>query len=134
MGASWRDYVNCGDMDPEVFFTANVSSADRQEALQACNSCLVRAQCLQVALDHGEEFGIWGGLNPAQRMRLSEFNRTERRASNRAPKEHGSHGAIKRHHRDGTDLCPKCIQFERETNAARYAARKAARTEQEIAS
>ena len=36
-------------------------------AKQICNSCPVRARCLDWALSHGVAFGIWGGRTEAER-------------------------------------------------------------------
>ena len=35
-----------------------------------CVGCEVRAECLQYALDHGERFGVWGGLSERERREL----------------------------------------------------------------
>ena len=39
-------------------------------ARSVCTSCPVRARCLSAALLYGEEYGIWGGLDPEQRAAL----------------------------------------------------------------
>lgn len=36
-----------------------------------CARCTVRAACLAYALEHDEQEGIWGGLPPRARRRLS---------------------------------------------------------------
>lgn len=38
-----------------------------RKAKRACASCPVRATCLEFALEHHQDFGIWGGLTPAER-------------------------------------------------------------------
>jgi WhiB family redox-sensing transcriptional regulator len=35
-----------------------------------CQSCEVRAQCLEYALERDERFGIWGGLSERERRKL----------------------------------------------------------------
>lgn len=40
-------------------------------ARRLCASCPVRQLCLASALLHGEEFGIWGGLGPRERLPLA---------------------------------------------------------------
>lgn len=35
-----------------------------------CGRCPVREACLAYALDAGEAFGIWGGLDPDERLAL----------------------------------------------------------------
>jgi len=39
-----------------------------------CDTCPVKAPCLQWALDHNEQFGIWGG---ASRVDRQEMKRAE---------------------------------------------------------
>jgi WhiB family redox-sensing transcriptional regulator len=41
------------------------SRAKRQRAI--CAGCLVRAECLQFAMDDEELVGVWGGTTPTQR-------------------------------------------------------------------
>ncbi|MGH3442005.1 MAG: WhiB family transcriptional regulator [Nitriliruptorales bacterium] len=40
------------------------------EAKATCASCVVRDECLEEALVNREEYGIWGGLTPGERLRL----------------------------------------------------------------
>lgn len=44
---------------------------DAEPARKVCQACLVRAECLEYALAVGEDFGIWGGLDEAERRRLA---------------------------------------------------------------
>lgn len=41
-----------------------------REAKKICESCEVRSECLQYALENDERFGIWGGLSERERRRL----------------------------------------------------------------
>ena len=41
---------------------------DMRKARDLCGICPVQADCLEAGMD--EEYGIWGGLSPKQRMRL----------------------------------------------------------------
>ena len=36
-----------------------------------CGTCPVEQECLQDALSRNEPFGIWGGLEPHERARLT---------------------------------------------------------------
>lgn len=45
---------------------------DARPAKAVCDGCLVRAECLQTALDFGGEDGIWGGLSGRQRRQLRQ--------------------------------------------------------------
>lgn len=48
--------------------------AREQAAKQICSECSVRQECLAYALGVPEPFGIWGGLNEAERLGLSASN------------------------------------------------------------
>ncbi|TMR13807.1 WhiB family transcriptional regulator [Nonomuraea turkmeniaca] len=53
------------DDDVDVFLLAG---EDLAKAI--CAGCPVRGDCLRWALEHGERWGIWGGLNPRERRHL----------------------------------------------------------------
>ena len=63
-------------LDPDEWFPVSAEPATaRHEAAAAiavCATCLVRAQCLELSLRHGDigQHGIWGSLVPADRARL----------------------------------------------------------------
>jgi len=65
---SWQDRALCAQTDPEAFFPEKGGST--REAKKVCQSCEVRAQCLEYALTHDERFDIWGGLSERERRRL----------------------------------------------------------------
>ena len=65
---SWQDEALCAQTDPEAFFPEKGGST--REAKRVCQTCPVRAQCLEYALEHDERFGIWGGLSERERRRL----------------------------------------------------------------
>jgi WhiB family redox-sensing transcriptional regulator len=37
-----------------------------------CQTCEVRTECLEYALDNAELFGIWGGMSERQRRKLRQ--------------------------------------------------------------
>ena len=45
-------------------------AAAARTARQVCEVCPVRTRCLAAALLYGEEYGIWGGLDPDERLVL----------------------------------------------------------------
>ncbi len=53
-----------------AFFPERGHSTRPARAL--CRRCLVRAECLGYALDHGLDEGIWGGSSPAERALLAK--------------------------------------------------------------
>ncbi|MFT4147594.1 MAG: WhiB family transcriptional regulator [Micrococcaceae bacterium] len=65
---SWQDDALCAQTDPEAFFPEKGGST--RDAKKVCNSCTVKAQCLEYALANDERFGIWGGLSERERRRL----------------------------------------------------------------
>ena len=65
---SWQDRALCPETDPEAFFPGKGEPAG--PAKRVCQSCEVRAECLEYARRHGIRFGIWGGLTYEQRRRL----------------------------------------------------------------
>ena len=71
----WRDQALCAEVDPEIFFVEKGGSI--APAKRVCRSCDVRAECLEYALENGEEFGIWGGLSPQER-RCVRLGRAQR--------------------------------------------------------
>ena len=66
----WQDRALCAQTDPEAFFPEKGGST--REAKRVCQSCDVRAECLEYALAHDERFGIWGGLSERERRRFKK--------------------------------------------------------------
>lgn len=48
-----------GEMD--LFFSAD--PAERKEAMRICRSCPTQEACLRGAIQRGEQFGVWGGVD-----------------------------------------------------------------------
>ena len=66
---AWHDLARCAETDPEMFFPEKGESV--RPAKRVCAGCEVQAECLQDALDHGERFGVWGGLSERERRVLA---------------------------------------------------------------
>jgi len=66
----WQSEALCAQTDPEAFFPEKGGST--RDAKRICESCDVRAQCLEYALANDERFGIWGGLSERERRRLKK--------------------------------------------------------------
>lgn len=82
---SWQDRAACRDMDVRLFFGPDGEQRPRREIREArakavCESCPVRAQCLDYALSNSIRHGVWGGLNEEERMR-ERRRRARRRAA-----------------------------------------------------
>ena len=67
---AWQQHALCAQTDPEAFFPEKGGST--REAKRVCQSCDVRAECLEYALAHDERFGIWGGLSERERRRFKK--------------------------------------------------------------
>ena len=65
----WKERGTCRQTDPELWF-ADTSRRVKARAASICGSCPVRRQCLAWALVFDEEFGVWGGLDTAERLPL----------------------------------------------------------------
>lgn len=62
--------AKCRGIDPDLFFPQSGGGPQQKAAQAVCKECPVKMECLEYALDHGEEFGIWGGLTSKARKRL----------------------------------------------------------------
>lgn len=60
---SWRTLANCRGDDKPNFFDSHYW----QRAVQVCNQCEVKEQCLAFALKNDIRDGIWGGMTSRQR-------------------------------------------------------------------
>ncbi|MFV0307429.1 MAG: WhiB family transcriptional regulator [Desertimonas sp.] len=80
----WRDHALCRDTDPELFFpvgTTGLALTAIDQAKQVCGECLVRAECLDFALDTNQDSGVWGGLSEEERRVIRRQRAAARRAS-----------------------------------------------------
>jgi WhiB family redox-sensing transcriptional regulator len=64
----WAADALCAGADPALFFPPGDHPA--LEARDICTICPVRDQCLAYAVVADEPFGIWGGLDRAERHTL----------------------------------------------------------------
>lgn len=65
----------------EVFFPVSEHDSARVSAAKAiCGRCPVQAACLQYALSHGEDHGVWGGLTEGERREVAVLDRGQRQA------------------------------------------------------
>ncbi len=77
----WRDRAACLTEDPELFVpVGNTGPAIMQiaEAKKVCERCDVRAECLQWALEAGQDHGVWGGLSEDERRAMKRRNARSR--------------------------------------------------------
>jgi WhiB family redox-sensing transcriptional regulator len=84
---AWMDRASCHDTPQDVFFP-NVGRGRGSRAIQAalsrakaiCAFCPVKTDCLNYALEHRIEDGIWGGASEEERraMRHAEAERVRK--------------------------------------------------------
>ena len=61
---SWREQAECRNHDLDFFGDFKV------RAKRICASCTVVEPCLNFAVSNDIQFGVYGGLTPAERNRL----------------------------------------------------------------
>ena len=69
----WRFDAACRGEDSSLFFAPNYferrdeKDARERKAKAICERCVVRADCLEYALNIRETHGVWGGYNEQER-------------------------------------------------------------------
>lgn len=66
----WRHHSVCRDEDPELFFPVGTSGPallQIEQAKKVCGRCPVSSECLNWALETGEDTGVWGGMSEEER-------------------------------------------------------------------
>ncbi|SNR62460.1 WhiB family transcriptional regulator, redox-sensing transcriptional regulator [Haloechinothrix alba] len=76
----WQRFGACRDMASEVFFSpeherGGVRKQRTEHAKAVCRSCPVLVDCRSYALRAGERYGVWGGLDEAERKKLIDRRR-----------------------------------------------------------
>jgi WhiB family redox-sensing transcriptional regulator len=71
MGAlDWELRAACRGMGTDQFFP-EFNFLVEDSVLAACAHCEVKGECLTYAIDHHEEYGVWGGLTEEQRKQIT---------------------------------------------------------------
>ena len=65
---------NCRSVDPGVFFPSDGVGVD--VARRICQGCPVREPCLEYALEHRIDHGVWGGASERERRRIARQRRS----------------------------------------------------------
>lgn len=92
----WWNAAACRNAEPDLFFPISATPASRavvQRAKRVCASCPVAAQCLNYALHHRQEQGIWGGLTDEERRLLRRRQATLERRT-RSPMNHWTAASV----------------------------------------
>ncbi|MEI8187847.1 MAG: WhiB family transcriptional regulator [Candidatus Saccharibacteria bacterium] len=56
----------CLGTEPNIFFPRKGEPDDL--AKECCESCPIKNECLDYAIENNEKFGVWGGMNLNERM------------------------------------------------------------------
>ncbi|MEV1048692.1 WhiB family transcriptional regulator [Streptomyces sp. NPDC049916] len=84
VNTNWGTHAACRDEDPDLFFpvgTTGPAIVQAEEAKAVCHRCPVMNECLDWALDSGQDHGVWGGTDENERRRI------QRRAARRRLKQ-----------------------------------------------
>ena len=73
MDTEWMARGNCADEDPARFFPSD--GVGVEVARRICATCPVTEPCLEYALDHRIEHGVWGGHSERSRRRILKTRR-----------------------------------------------------------
>lgn len=76
---AWQAEGACRGLDPDLFFPQRGQSLTTARAV--CAACPVKEECLDFAVEHHEEFGVWGGSSERERRQLRRQRRAERPAA-----------------------------------------------------
>lgn len=76
----WRQRAACRPgqgFETEMFFPVGTKGPAAKQIAKAktvCAGCVARAECLEWALNTGQDCGIWGGMSEDERRRLKRRN------------------------------------------------------------
>jgi WhiB family redox-sensing transcriptional regulator len=73
MDTHWMADGKCRDFSSEVFFPSD--GAGVEVARRICADCPVREPCLEYALYHRIDHGVWGGTSERERQRIARRRR-----------------------------------------------------------
>ena len=68
----WTTQAGCRNADPDALF---VQGAAQNRAKALCFGCPVRAECLNGAVDEGDDWSIRGGTTAKERRNLTHTRR-----------------------------------------------------------
>lgn len=67
----WSQQGDCRHYDPEWWFPPKGDNRQTLDvAIGICRECPVQDACLAYALEHNEQYGVWGGLTTNERRAL----------------------------------------------------------------
>jgi WhiB family redox-sensing transcriptional regulator len=69
----WMDHARCRTLSPSEFFPSD--GVGVEVAKRVCAECTVKAACLDYALTHRIDHGVWGGCSERERRRILRSRR-----------------------------------------------------------
>ncbi|WP_438353699.1 WhiB family transcriptional regulator [Microbacterium sp. CJ88] len=72
---AWYVDASCAETDPELWFPEQ--SIGAATARSICRGCAVIEECLDFALRHDIDHGVWGGLTARERRKLHRTRETK---------------------------------------------------------
>lgn len=76
MDTEWMAQGKCRDVPPATFFPSD--GVGVEVARRICATCPMQAPCLEYALRHRIDHGVWGGASERERRRIARRRRLER--------------------------------------------------------
>jgi WhiB family redox-sensing transcriptional regulator len=73
METAWMAEGNCRDEHPSLFFPSD--GVGVEIARRVCATCPVKERCLEYALYHRIDHGVWGGCSERERRRILKRRR-----------------------------------------------------------
>jgi WhiB family redox-sensing transcriptional regulator len=75
MSTEWMAEGKCREVAPAVFFPSDGLGV--QKAQRICAECTVSEHCLEYALEHHIDHGVWGGRSERERRRILRRRRLQ---------------------------------------------------------
>ena len=75
MDSDWMAKGNCRTVAPSAFFPSD--GVGVEVARRICADCPVKEPCLEYALLHRIDHGVWGGASERERRRIARRRRLE---------------------------------------------------------
>ena len=76
MNTDWMARGKCKEVAPDIFFPSDGMGV--QVAQRICAECPVSSACLEYALEHHIDHGVWGGTSERERRRILRRRRIAR--------------------------------------------------------
>ena len=77
MDTEWMARGRCTNVPPSRFFPSDGAGVDA--ARKICAECPVKEPCLEHALAHRIDHGVWGGCSERERRRILKVRRAGQR-------------------------------------------------------